>query len=91
MTTNIADAFNNILKGVRGLPLCAIIELIFYRMADYFRDRGIAAMECSTQFAPKVEEIISRRRSKAHFHRTRIYDRANNEFEVMCHRRYTSG
>jgi hypothetical protein len=91
MTTNIAEAFNNVLKGVRGLPLCAIIELTFYRTADYFRDRGNAAMKCSTRFAPKVEQIISRRRSKAHFHRSRIYDLANNDFEVMCHRRYASG
>ena len=72
MTTNIAEVFNNVLKGVRGLPLCAIIEPTFYRRADYFRDCGIAAMECSTRFAPKVEEIISRMRNKAHFHQTRI-------------------
>ncbi|XP_062218620.1 uncharacterized protein LOC133918660 [Phragmites australis] len=91
MTTNIAEAFNNVLKGVRGLPLCAIIELTFYRTADYFRDRGNAAMKCSTRFSPKVEQIISRRRSKAHFHRSRIYDLANNDFEVMCRRRYASG
>src|SRR6266508_6940597 len=37
MTTNIAESFNKVLKGVRGLPLCSIIELTFYRTADYFR------------------------------------------------------
>ena len=91
MTTNIAESFNNVLKGVRGLPLCSIIELTFYRTADYFRDRGNAAMQCSTRFSPRVESIIEKRKAKAQFHRTRIFDLGNNEFEVMCRRRYASG
>ena len=91
MTTNISESFNNVLKGVRGLPLCAIIELTFYRMADYFRDRGVKAEECTTVFSKKVEEIISQKRGKAQAHRTRIYDRGNNKFEVQCRRRYASG
>jgi hypothetical protein len=36
MMTNVAESFNNVLKGVQALPLCAIIELTFYRIADYF-------------------------------------------------------
>ena len=91
MTTNIAESFNNVLKGVRGLPLCSIIELTFYRTADYFRDRGNAAMQCSTRFSPRVESIIEKRKVKAQFHRTRIFDLGNNEFEVMCRHRYASG
>ncbi len=57
MITNITESFNNVLKGVRGLPLCSIIELTFYRTTDYFRDRGNAAMQCSTRFSPRVESI----------------------------------
>ena len=91
MTTNIAESFNNVLKGVRGLPLCSIIDLTFYRTTDYFRDRGNAAMQCSTRFSPRVELTIEKRKTKAQFYRTRIFDLGNNEFEVMCHRRYASG
>jgi len=80
-----------VLKGARGLPLCAIIELTFYRTVDYFRDHGNIAMQCNTPFAPRVEVTISKRRSKAYFHRTRIFDLANNEFEVTCRRRHASG
>ena len=91
MTKNIVEVFNNILKGVRDLPLCAIIELTFYRTTDYFQDRDNTPMNYSTRFVPKVEATLSRRMNKTHFHRTRIYDIANNDFEVICRRRYASG
>ena len=91
MTTNIAESFNNVLKGVRGLPLCSIIELTFYRTANFFRDRGNAAMQCSTRFSPRVESIIEKRKAKAQFHRTRIFNLGNKEFEVMCCHRYALG
>ena len=60
MTTIIAEAVNNVLTGVHGLLLYAIVELTFYRTADYFRDCGNAAMNCSTRFTPKVKKIISK-------------------------------
>ena len=91
MTTNIAESFDNVLKGVRGLPLCSIIELTFYRTADYFRDRGNAAEQCNTRFSSRVDLTIAKRKTKAQFHHTRIFDLGNNEFEVMCHCRYASG
>ena len=90
MTTNIAESFNRVLKGVRSLPLCAIIDLTFYRTAEYFRDSGNQAEECTTRFAPRVHKLLDARRAKAQHHRTRIFDRRNNEFEVLCKHRYAS-
>src|SRR6266542_3723581 len=52
MTTKIVESFNKVLKGVRSLPLCAIIELTFYRAVEYFRDYGNQAEGCTTRFAP---------------------------------------
>jgi hypothetical protein len=90
MMTNVVESFNNVLKGVRALPLCAIIELTFYRTADYFRDRGNSAMACDTKFSSKVKEILEKRRGKAHHHCTRIFDLQTNEFEIRCKRWYGS-
>jgi hypothetical protein len=72
MTTNVAESFNNVLKGVRALLLCVIIELTFYRTSDYFRDWGNSVVACDTRFSSKVEEILEKRRGKTHHHRTRI-------------------
>ena len=83
MTTNIAKSFNKVLKGVRNLLLCAIIELTFYRTTKYFRDYGNQAEGCTTRFAPRVHMVLDARRAKAQHHHTRIFDRPNNEFEVL--------
>jgi hypothetical protein len=90
MTMNVAKFFNNVLKGVRALPLCAIIELTFYRTANYFRDRRNSDASCDSWFSSKVEEIIEKRRGKVRHHRTRISDLQTNEFEIRCKRRYAS-
>jgi hypothetical protein len=82
MMMNVAESFNNVLKGVPALPLCAIIELIFYRTADYFRDWENSAAACDTRFSSKVEEILEKRRGKAYHHRTIIFDLQTNEFEI---------
>jgi hypothetical protein len=39
MTTNFAKVYNWVMRGVRGLPLVAIVEFIVYGCTDYFRDR----------------------------------------------------
>jgi hypothetical protein len=90
MTMNVAESINNVLKGVRALLLCAIIELTFYRTADYFRDRGNSTTACDTRFSSKVEEVIEKGRGKAHHHHARIFDLQTNEFEIRCNRWYAS-
>jgi hypothetical protein len=62
MMTNVSESFNNVLKEVWALPLCAIIELTFYRTVDYFRDQGNSAVACDTRFSSKVEEILEKER-----------------------------
>ena len=36
MTTNISDVFNSVLKGARGLPVTALVQLTFFRLNSYF-------------------------------------------------------
>jgi hypothetical protein len=90
MTTTVAKSFNNVLKGVRALPLCAIIELTFYQTSDYFCDWGNSVAACYMWFSSKLEQIIEKRRGKAHHHRPRIFNLQTNEFEISCKRRYAS-
>jgi hypothetical protein len=39
MTTNISKVFNFILKGIRALSVCGIIDYIFHKCNEYFINR----------------------------------------------------
>ena len=39
MTTNISEVFNNVLKGIRAMPVSAIVEYTFHKCNYYFVDR----------------------------------------------------
>ncbi|WVZ95567.1 hypothetical protein U9M48_041313 [Paspalum notatum var. saurae] len=41
MTTNIAESYNMVMRGSRGLPLVGTVEFIMYGCAKYFRERYI--------------------------------------------------
>ena len=36
MTSNMAECFNRVLKGARGLPVTAIVQYTFDKMNAYF-------------------------------------------------------
>ena len=40
MTTNIVECINGLLKGVRMLPITALVQLTFYQCVSYFDTRG---------------------------------------------------
>jgi hypothetical protein len=39
MTTNILEVFNFILKGIRALPVCGIMDYTFHKCNEYFINR----------------------------------------------------
>ena len=67
MTSNMAECFNRVLKGARGLPVTAIVQYTFDRMNEYFlkysmeTDKQIAGENKDKHkynFPPKVEEWL---------------------------------
>jgi hypothetical protein len=38
-TSNMAESFNSVLKGIRGMPVNAIVAFTFYRLVAWFNDR----------------------------------------------------
>ena len=38
MTSNMAECFNNVLKGVRALPVTAIVQYTFDKLNEYFQN-----------------------------------------------------
>ena len=69
MTTNLAEVYNWVMRGARGMPLVGIVEFMLYRTCDYFIQRfGVAdkAMADNEKvYGYKVTEYMERAITKA--------------------------
>jgi transposase-like protein len=43
-TSNMAESFNSVLKGIRAMPVNAIVSFTFYKLVAWFNDRYLEAM-----------------------------------------------
>jgi len=88
MTTNLAEVYNWVLRGVRGLPLVGIVEFFLYRTIKYFRDRyavAAKAMQDDRQvYGYKMTKYMEDAFIKARLHRVSEHGSADRRFEVIC-------
>ena len=73
MTTNLAEIYNFVLRGNRGLPLTALVEGIMHGTMNYFRDRRVEAVNhCQwypgTPYCRKIRTYMEKKTQKARFH-----------------------
>ena len=91
MTSNMAECFNKVLKGVRALPVTAIVQYTFDKMNEYFlkhsmeTDKQIAGENKDKHkynFPPKVEEWLEFQSRKADSEEAVLYDDNEWKYEV---------
>ena len=76
MTTNLAEIYNWVMKGVRRLPLVGIVEFILYGTCKYFRECYAIANtilnNASMIYGMKMTKYIEDKTEKAKMHRIKI-------------------
>ena len=68
MTTNMSEVFNSVLKGVRNLPITALVQLTFFCINSYFvaiREQGTNRLASDDQYTFYVDAHIKVRVVKA--------------------------
>lgn len=74
MGTDIADVYKNdpVLRGVTCLPLSAIVEVTFLRLAEYFKKTSVAANKAIgnpvINFPESVQDDMNSKMQKAEMH-----------------------
>ncbi|KAK1278983.1 hypothetical protein QJS04_geneDACA020177 [Acorus gramineus] len=81
MTTNRAESMNSVLKGVRGLPITAILQQTFIRVSEYFYTRRESAESMSGEHVPSMQQHLERTAHDARAMLVRRLDRS--EFNVQ--------
>ena len=91
MTSNMAECFNKVLKGVRALPVTAIVQYTFTKLNEYFlkysleTDMQIAGENKHKyyyEFPPKVDKFREFELRKADSQVSTIYDNEELIYQV---------
>nr|CAE01805.2 OSJNBa0039K24.24 [Oryza sativa Japonica Group] len=88
MTTNLAEVYNWVMRGVRVLPLVAIVEFILPGTQAYFRDRykkiGPSMADNNIVFGNVVTKYMEDKIKKARRHRVVAQGTQVHRYEIMC-------
>jgi hypothetical protein len=91
MMNNMAECFNNVLKGVRALPVSAIVEYTFQKLNVYFQNyseetsklmSGNNKEEKVYKYPPNVDRWIEYQARKADNNRVECFDYIELIFQV---------
>src|SRR6266511_952872 len=95
MTTNQAESYNMVMRGVRCLSLVGIVEFIMYGCTKYFRDLYHAVSPTVNNpaivFGNRITEYMHEPITKAHRRHVRPMGTREQRFEVACKDRSRRG
>ena len=94
MTSNMSEVYNGVLKGVRALPITALIEETWNRTLSYFADRVTVAkaqVELNKPWSEKMQRHLDEKAKKSQSHGCRKVDALRNKWEVNVRAKYVKG
>jgi len=93
MTTNMSEGYNGVLKGVRSLPITAIIDETWSRTVAYFANRGLAAkeeFEKGKQWSKVMQRYMDVKIKKSQKHDVRVIDALRRKYEIRLRRKHVN-
>nr|XP_029146947.1 uncharacterized protein LOC114924928 [Arachis hypogaea] len=85
MTTNLVKCINSVLKGVRNLPVTALVKATFYRLNELFtrkRAEAEARINAGLVFSEMVTTKLHANQRASDNIQVSYFDRENEVFEV---------
>jgi len=85
MTSNLVESQNNVYKGIRGLPITAIVKASYYRLATLFTKRGHEAatkVNSGEPFSENIMKFLRVELIKSNSHQVTQFDRDRHTFSV---------
>ena len=83
----MAESFNSVLKGIRAMPVNAIVSFTFYRLVAWFNERHAQAMALQSKnqsWAPKPNQHLEKAKARACTHDVDCcFDHNTGKYQVM--------
>nr|XP_051221541.1 uncharacterized protein LOC127339766 [Lolium perenne] len=94
MTTNMSEVYNGVLKGVRALPITALITETWNRTLSYFADRvqvANARDALNKPWSEKMQRHLDEKAKKSQSHGFRQIDALRNKWEIHVRAKFVRG
>jgi hypothetical protein len=81
----MAESFNKLLLGIRGMPMNTIVQFTFYKLIVRFNDRhahGLQLQSDSKIWAPTPQTHLEKAKERASTHEVTCFDHATRRYEV---------
>ena len=94
MTTNMSEVYNGVLKGVRALPITAVVDETWNRTVGYFVNRAMMAKQHfdeGKQYSEVTLAYMDKKITKARSHVAITMDGVRRKFEVRLRDKYVRG
>uniref|UniRef100_K3YL30 SWIM-type domain-containing protein n=1 Tax=Setaria italica TaxID=4555 RepID=K3YL30_SETIT len=83
--SNMAESFNKLLLGIRGMPVNAIVEFTFYRLVAWFNERHAkteALQIAGERLAEKPKRHLIIANERASTHEVQCFDLGSGTYQV---------
>lgn len=85
MTTNLVESMNDIFKGIRNLPITALVRETYFRLGSLFATKGkkwSLVLQLGKLFSESCMKVMKEETIKDNTHAVTIFDHHRHTFSV---------
>ncbi|XP_047952484.1 uncharacterized protein LOC125198079 [Salvia hispanica] len=90
-TTNMSECYNNVLRGVRELPIRALVDLTFWRTVKWWVQKKTKIEHTEGELTPWARDMLAKNDSKGRKHYITVIDRDIGKYHVRTRGRIENG
>ena len=94
MTSNMSEVYNGVLKGVRALPITALIQETWNRTLSYFADRvqvANAQVAMNKPWSEKIQLHLNEKAEKSRSHGCSQVDATRHKWQISVRSKFVHG
>ncbi|XP_042067126.1 uncharacterized protein LOC121810423 [Salvia splendens] len=90
-STNMSESYNNVLRGVRELPIRALVDLTFWRTVEWWADRKTEIQQTEGRLTPWARDKLVANDAKGQMHYCSVVARELGHYQVRSRPRVENG
>ncbi|XP_042067415.1 uncharacterized protein LOC121810735 [Salvia splendens] len=88
---NMSESFNSVLKGIRELPIRALVDLTFWRTVQWWADRKTEIQHTEGRLSPWARDKLAAYDAEGQLHYCSVLDRELGHYQILSRPRFENG